>query len=301
MRATAEAAEAACFASEHVESPTTASADLPTHSAASVKPLVPKPPVAPPVFQENASLALQRAGAVMLGTLCELHWSDTPQTTNGADIDSQRGPECAAEHAEELSTCHGTVVKGSCLKKGKQEQGGSWTPCHQHIIADECPVDVMCVQATTLLKNTQFADALPEFRHVLTCLRSLCVSSPRPGPFPAMDHCQPYFQLPRPPVGLTCAPVQCNPDSVPTSFVLQDKPADAGGPQPPQTQTHTSLPSSLGVPESMQQALSVLGPLPAAAFCWKNTTLTFLGTGSSEPSKYRGPSALLLDVRSHAT
>ena len=282
MRETAEAAEAACCAAEHEEAPQGASADSTVQLAAAVKVLVPKPPAASPNLKESSYLSLQKAGAVMLGNLCELHWSDGLHACN-RESDQHRSSELPVEHAGELCTHHGTVVKGSCLTPAAQEPGASWQPCGQHIIAEQCPVDVMCVQATTLLRHPQFAEALAELRHVLTCLRSVCTSPARQGLLP-MDPCKPYLQVPCPP-GPACAPIQCPPASLTGPMVLHDQ----------QSASHT-LSSSCAMPRSTQQALSVLGPFPVAAACWNKTTMTFLGTGSAEPSKYRGPSALMLEV-----
>jgi hypothetical protein len=55
--------------------------------------------------------------------------------------------------------------------------------------------------------------------------------------------------------------------------------------------------NAIAPPGCMRQALNALGPVPRGGD-WSATRLLFLGTGSSEPSKYRGPSALWLQVRS---
>ena len=289
MRETAEAAEVACCAAEHMEAPCGPSADATAPSAASVKAFVPKPPATSPALQDSSYLSLQKAGAVMLGILCELHWSDELCVANG-DSGQLTSVQHSDEHAGQLHTKHGTVIKGSCLIAGAKEPGERWRPFGQNIIAEQCPVDVMCVQATTLLQHPQFADALTELRHVLTCLRSFCSSVVRPpGPI-IMDPFQPCLQAPCPP-GPACAPVQCPSTSMPCPAVLAGQQSASLSPH-----AQNPLPTNSGLPQSTQQALSVLGPLPLAAACWSKTTVTFLGTGSAEPSKYRGPTALLLEV-----
>jgi hypothetical protein len=293
MRKTAEAAEAACCAAELQGGEggrATASAGGPSVPPATVKPVVPGPPAAPPAVKSSASAALQRAGAVMMGILCELLWTKTqPYAPNGATQEAQN----AEEHDDRsFRTCHGTIVKGSCWKVGTSEGArGEWLPCNEGVVADQCPVDVICVQATALLQHSRFAAALLELRHALSCMRRFCAAYTRSGPGCLMDSSLQHWQLTRSP-GLPSIPVQ-RPAIEPTSLVTQDKSADAER----ATGVCTAEIDNCWVPQSAQQAVAVLGPCPAAVPYWSNTAVTFLGTGSSEPSKYRGPSALLLEVR----
>lgn len=174
VRETAEAAETACSAAEHGSASCTAS-EQPTPSSTIIATLpAPKPPAAPPMIQESASLCLKRAGAVMLGTLSELRWPHeaaaacTPPTGDNEQKDEDL--ECLDDG--QWRTSHGTVVQGSCLRVGAGEEGGAWVPCHEDALAAECPVDVMCVQAKTLLLHKAFAEGLSDVRQVLKALRS---------------------------------------------------------------------------------------------------------------------------------
>lgn len=48
---------------------------------------------------------------------------------------------------------------------------------------------------------------------------------------------------------------------------------------------------------SLSDAAASLGPVPPQQVAWGTTRVILLGTGSSESSKYRGPSGILLQVR----
>lgn len=301
MRESAEAAEAACSTAEHGSSVCTPPEQPTPSSAAAPAPPAPKPPTAPPMIQESASVSLKRAGAVMLGTLSELRWpyeaiaACTAPTEDNED--KKEGSECLDDG--QWHTAHGTVVQGSCLRVGAGEEGETWVPCHEDVLASECPVDVMCVQAKALMLHRAFAEGLSDVRQVLKALRGLCVTPPTPAAPFVLSGSQPCNQQNQHPVsqGPVCVigPGTAASTLIPPSFLSQQKPSDSC------SQVHENASSEFlklcGVPENPQQAVSVLGPWPAAASFWSNTTVTFLGTGSSEPSKYRGPSAVLLEVR----
>jgi hypothetical protein len=50
-------------------------------------------------------------------------------------------------------------------------------------------------------------------------------------------------------------------------------------------------------PATAMAVLQQLGPTPKQAGSWQHTSVRFLGTGSSEPSKYRGPTGIVLQAR----
>ena len=79
---------------------------------------------------------------------------------------------------------------------------------------------------------------------------------------------------------------------------------------PPALQQNAGMPTQspevaamwhkLGLAQSLQQQVQMLGAVPPQVSQWQHTSVRFLGTGSSEPSKYRGPTAILLQVCRHA-
>lgn len=65
--------------------------------------------------------------------------------------------------------------------------------------------------------------------------------------------------------------------------------------EPTPSRASESVWRSIAPPSDVHAAAAALGPIPTGVD-WSQTRLLFLGTGSSEPSKYRGPSAMWLQV-----
>lgn len=309
MRATAEAAEAACDAAERrCTVPSSPLHTLPIGHGTSYA----EPPPSHP--------------CVLIGLLAQVTWGraapfPTPATaSNAAQCASAAAlAECTVEAT--TFTPRGTLVRGPCCISHPEEHavGGK----HPRNAAAVPPgplgssVDVEHAQVACLLKHQALAGCLPAFRDAFAAVRRLAhgAAGAPPG---ALLHAPPLGTMhgppgqPPPPPWAACLPWhQPMPHG---SCAPAAAGADPPGPMPPAAadpvHARPAAPSTTAIlpggddpelwqavapPQTMHEAVGRFGPPPPQT--WHGPSLRFLGTGSSEPSKYRGPSAILLQVR----
>eukprot|EP00892_Ulva_mutabilis_P005073 jgi/Ulvmu1/2938/UM149_0017.1 len=275
MRATAEVAEAACAAAERQHGMVSAGQ--------------------PETYTPNgATGGLSSTGrptvpCVLLGLLSQVVWDNVkvtqePMPTRAAARVARSTGASIDDLLVTTRTHHGTVVRGPCiLAKVSQAEcsGQGLEKGSYHLpVADvqSCTVDAKCTQVIRLLKHRSMCDCLSAFRLAFAATRRLTLAS-----------------FPPPPGAAACA------GSMPLPTVLSPNRAALNAQSAATMQTgglnaaDSQVWERIAPPQTMHEAVMRYGPPPPAT--WHGPTLLFLGTGSSEPSKYRGPSAILLQVR----
>lgn len=307
MRATAEAAEAACDVAERrCGVPSGPPHTLVTDGGTSHARPVPAHP------------------CVMLGLLSQVTWADAapPSTRATASTAAQSASATAlAEGTAQATTItpYGALVHGPCCIPPAHTVAGK-PPLYSAEVPPNAltlSVDVEYAQVACLLKHQALAACLPAFRDALAVTRRLALSAagappgalPYAAPKGAMHVPPGLSSPPRPPAAPLprrqpmsrgfSAPAAAGAGPPGTTPVSAAGCAHAG---PTGPSTDAALPGDDGrelwqavaPPQTMPEAVRRFGPPPPPA--WHGPSLTFLGTGSSEPSKYRGPSAILLQV-----
>ena len=134
--------------------------------------------------------------------------------------------------------------------------------------------DVQCVQARTLLQHRAFAAVLPHLR----------VHLERQLGLPAAADSDPA----------ACSGAICRLASAsgPNADAAAAQAEVAALEQDQRDIWKAAAPRNIAGRAAQQQP----GGNSSAASAWQHTSVRFLGTGSSEPSKYRGPTGILLQV-----
>lgn len=321
MRTTAEAAEAACAAAER-QCAVTGGAPPPQTDASA-------PALHPVRATHQAALP-----CVMLGLLSQVTWEAAAAAPQGCHdraaaaalpyATAGAGVAAEIEAGAVTRTRWGSLIRGPCLLPPPDEAGvdGGRRLHRPSLMPDPegggCAVDVSCAQVTRLLKHRHLGVCLAAFRQAFAATRALAHAAAAPPPG-VMMWAEAGSSMPGPPAS-RAPPAVAFPAAPPCSSARSTlrpvaalaagrtavKPPGVGESRPGAGDWHRApagvdpgVWERIAPPQAMHEAVMRFGPPPPAA--WHGPSLLFLGTGSSEPSKYRGPSAILLQVRHLST
>jgi hypothetical protein len=228
---------------------------------------------------------------VAMGALAEM---DLASTTHGVhDMSSCKGPWYFLESVQSsIPLCSETAL---CER-------------HSGSLLESLHTDADCAQIAALMEVPAFAVCLPRLREGLVRLQALAAAPPAHAGFDSLSHGRPQTHsaghrvqsLEQRPQGMLEQPVlrTCN--------TAQDAAVGNGAAalgNIAEQEEVEAMWASVAPPDNEAAAFDCLGAgiqVPGAAAgdrsAWHSSRVVFLGTGSSEPSKYRAPSGILLQV-----
>lgn len=179
---------------------------------------------------------------------------------------------------------------------------------HSEGLAASVHVDVAAAQVFALSQHTAFAACLPALRQRLEPLLSQqataqCGAVPISMSQPVAPQRAASSNGMSPHVAAQCAAPHATP-AQPLQLLPGPPPRHANGAVSSEPgvnvaqafqQRCETMWATVAPPDSTPQLARVLGPAPNVE-AWGNTSVLFLGTGSAEPSKYRGSTGILLQV-----